>query len=317
MRAIGCEIGKDPKTGKRRFLLNSSWLFTVLLFLQGALVVTGGAVRLTGSVLGCPTWPECTKGSIKPVAHQAQGQLHAWIEFGNRLIAWLIFLVAIAALVYVQRRLKDRENFKTIRLLAISQLAGFLAQVILGGITVLTKLNPLAVSAHFALSIPLIAAALSLRSKVKARPNIFISSTTQLVSRIVLGLTVLVVLVGTIVTGSGPHAGDIQAKRYNIAPRDISYIHADLVIALIALTLGLWLVIRAAESPEVRENYGGKVLVFLLISLAQGAVGYIQYFTGLPELIVGVHLLGATLVWVSCWNFYSIGSTTSISKGKQ
>lgn len=289
------------------------WLFSVLLFLQAVLVVTGGAVRLTGSGLGCPTWPECTNGSIKPIAHQAQGQLHAWIEFGNRLIAWFIFLVAIAALVYVIRNLKDRSDYKVIRALALSQLVGFIAQVVLGGITVLTKLNPISVSLHFILSIPLISAALSLRTRVSNREKIAINETTTLVSKVILILTLGVIVVGTIVTGSGPHAGDIQAKRYHIQPRTISYLHADLVIALIAFTIGLWLIIRASESKETQKSYGSKVAIFLLVCLAQGAIGYIQYFTGLPELIVGIHLLGVTLVWITCWNFYTYGKKFSNS----
>jgi heme a synthase len=283
------------------------WLFSALLALQALLVVTGGAVRLTGSGLGCPTWPDCTNGSIKPVAHQSQGQLHAWIEFGNRLIAWLIFFVAIAALAYVIRNFKERGDYKMIRALALSQLVGFVAQVILGGITVLTKLNPISVSLHFMLSIPLIAAALSLRMRVFGREKIMINETTSLISKVVLLLTLGVIVVGTIVTGSGPHAGDIQAKRYHIQPRTISYAHADLVIALIAFTIGLWFIIRASESKQTQESYGSKVAIFLAICLAQGAIGYIQYFTGLPELIVGFHLLGVTLVWITCWNFYTYG----------
>ena len=133
------------------------FIFTALLIFQAGLVVTGGAVRLTGSGLGCPTWPECTDGSIKPIVHQAQGQLHAWIEFGNRLIAWLILILAIAGLIYIVRNLKERADYKRLRILAILQIAGFLGQVVLGGITVLTKLNPVSVSAHFVLTIPLIA----------------------------------------------------------------------------------------------------------------------------------------------------------------
>ena len=128
-------------------------VFSLLVFLQGLLIVTGGAVRLTGSGLGCPTWPTCTGNSYKPVPHQAQGQLHAWIEFGNRLIAWLIFIFALLALVGTVKYLKARTDYRKLRTLASYQLLGFLGQVILGGITVLTKLNPISVSGHFLLSI--------------------------------------------------------------------------------------------------------------------------------------------------------------------
>jgi len=276
-------------------------IFTALLVFQAGLVVTGGAVRLTGSGLGCPTWPECTDGSIKPIVHQAQGQLHAWIEFGNRLIAWLILILALAALIYIVRNLKSRSDFKRLRLLAILQIAGFLGQVVLGGITVLTKLNPISVSAHFVLTIPLIAGALALRHRILDRPMLEVLPTTALLSKIVIAITFIVLLIGTVVTGTGPHAGDVDAKRYNLDARLVSWIHADTVILLIGLTFALFFVIRASESAIVKKEVGRLVTVFLIVAISQGAIGYIQYFTGLPELIVGAHLLGATLVWISVW----------------
>jgi len=151
----------------------SSIVFNGLLFFQSALIVTGGAVRLTGSGLGCPTWPQCTGDSIKPIAHQAQGQLHAWIEFGNRLVAWIIFILAILAIFIVIKKFRERRDFKRLRALAVLQLLGFVGQVVLGGITVLTKLNPITVSAHFLLTIPLIAGALSLRNRIFQKANNF------------------------------------------------------------------------------------------------------------------------------------------------
>jgi cytochrome c oxidase assembly protein subunit 15 len=279
----------------------SAFIFTALLTFQAGLVVTGGAVRLTGSGLGCPTWPECTGGSIKPVVHQAQGQLHAWIEFGNRLIAWLILILALAALIYIVRNLKERSDYKRLRLLAILQIAGFLGQVVLGGITVLTKLNPITVSAHFVLTIPLIAGALALRHRILDKPMVSVLPTTALLAKIVIALTFIVLLLGTVVTGTGPHAGDINAKRYNFDPRMVSWIHADTVILLIGITVALFFVVRVSETTLVKRELGRLVAIFLIVSLSQGAIGYIQYFTGLPELIVGAHLLGATLVWISVW----------------
>lgn len=278
-----------------------AFIFTTLLVFQAGLVVTGGAVRLTGSGLGCPTWPECTDGSIKPVIHQAQGQLHAWIEFGNRLIAWLILILALAGLVYIIRKLKSRGDYKRLRGLAILQIAGFLGQVVLGGITVLTKLNPIAVSAHFVLTLPLIAGALALRHRILDRPMIQTLPTTQLLSKIVISLTFIVLVIGTVVTGTGPHAGDENAVRYKLDPRLMSWIHADAVILLIGLTIALFFVINVSENEVTKKLLGRLVLIFFLISLSQGAIGYIQYFTGLPEILVGAHLLGATLVWISVW----------------
>jgi cytochrome c oxidase assembly protein subunit 15 len=282
-------------------------LFTALLGLQAGLVITGGAVRLTGSGLGCPTWPECTDGSIKPVISQAESQLHAWIEFGNRLIAWLILILALAALIYILKKLKHRDDFKRLRLLAILQILGFLGQVVLGGITVLTKLNPISVSAHFVLTLPLIAGALALRHRVLDRPVLQILPVTRTVAKIVTALTFGVLLLGVLVTGTGPHAGDADAKRYPFNFRAISWLHADAVIALICLTIALYLVVRVSEPISIIKNFGKMILIFLAICLAQGAIGYLQYLTGLPELLVGAHLLGATLVWIHAWRLNLTG----------
>jgi len=282
-------------------------LFTALLVLQAGLVITGGAVRLTGSGLGCPTWPECTDGSIKPIISQTQSQLHAWIEFGNRLIAWLILALALAALVYIIKKLKNRSDFKRLRLLAVLQILGFLGQVVLGGITVLTKLNPISVSAHFVLTLPLIAGALALRHRILDRPVLQLLPTTRTVTKVVTALTFVVLLFGVLVTGTGPHAGDAEAKRYPFDFRAISWLHADAVIALICLTIALYLVVRTSESTDVRKLFGRMIMIFLAICLAQGAIGYLQYLTGLPELLVGAHLLGATLVWIHAWRLNLTG----------
>ena len=131
----------------------ASLIYTALVVLQVGIVVTGGAVRLTGSGLGCPTWPQCVSGSISPVAHQAQGTLHSWIEFGNRLLTVALVIVVIASVIGAFRWGKGRSDWKMIRLLAWTQVIGIVAQIVLGGITVLTKLNPFTVSAHFLLSI--------------------------------------------------------------------------------------------------------------------------------------------------------------------
>ncbi len=280
----------------------ASLIFTALVVLQVGIILTGGAVRLTGSGLGCPTWPQCVGGSIAPVPHQAQGTLHSWIEFGNRLLTVLLVLVILAAVIGAYRWGKGRSDWKLIRLLAITQLIGIVAQIVLGGITVLTKLNPFAVSAHFLLSIVLVAASLSLRERVIAKARTVVLPTTRLLIRVLAFLSVVVITLGTVVTGSGPHAGDIQAKRYHIDPRLISWIHADTVIALISLTVGLLLVIKVSESPENRSFIGKKVLLFLAVCLGQGLIGYIQYFTHLPEALVAAHLLGAGVIWLTIWN---------------
>ncbi len=287
------------------------------MVLQTLLVLTGGAVRLTGSGLGCPTWPDCVSGSIAPVPHQAQGTLHSWIEFGNRLLTIALIVVIFAAIFGAVRWGRSRADWRWIRNLAVIQFLGIVGQIVLGGITVLTKLNPFSVSAHFLLSMLLIGAALSLRERMIGKARTRVAPTTLWLIRTLLGLTALVVTLGTVVTGSGPHAGDIQAKRYHIDPRTISWLHADSVIALISLTIGLLLVIRVSESDANRSFIGGKVALFITLCFGQGVIGYIQYFTHLPEALVAAHLLGAAILWLAFWNiaFKSHALTRSSERG--
>ncbi|CAB4984099.1 unannotated protein [freshwater metagenome] len=276
-------------------------LYGALLTLQAGLVLTGGAVRLTGSGLGCPTWPECTAGSYTPVPHQAEGQLHAWIEFGNRLLTFALIAVALAVLAHVL--ITKRTD---LRLLALGQVLGILGQGVLGGITVLTNLHPLPVAGHLLLSIILIAGAASIYDRrnstverVKAAEQL-----TANLSQAHIYLSFAVIVLGTLVTGSGPHAGDLQARRFGFDIRTVAWIHADAVIALLGLTLALYIAARANQIHRRR------IAIFAIIALAQGAIGYIQYFTGIPEIIVAAHLLGATLVWIAAWRI-RLAMTTS------
>ena len=280
----------------------ASLIYTALVVLQVGIIVTGGAVRLTGSGLGCPTWPQCVSGSIAPIPHQAQGKLHSWIEFGNRLLTVLLFIAILAAVIGAYRWGKGRSDWKMIRILALTQVAGIWAQILLGGVTVLTKLNPFTVSSHFLLSIALIPPTLSLRERIFAKARTRVLPTTRALIRIITLLSLIVITLGTVVTGSGPHAGDIQAKRYHLDPRMISWLHADSVIALIGLTVALLLVIKVSEPQPVQAFIAPKVLLFLILCLSQGLIGYIQYFTHLPEALVAVHLLGAALIWLCIWN---------------
>ena len=267
------------------------------------IVVTGGAVRLTGSGLGCPTWPQCTPGSYTPVPHQAQGQLHSWIEFGNRLLTFFLIVAIFAAIIGYFKWGRNRNDSKILGWMAAVQFLGIVAQIVVGGISVLTHLNPFAVSAHFLLSIVLIAASISFRQRMLGKSQVTLQPLTKTYGRALVLLTLVVINLGVIVTGSGPHAGDAMAKRFHVDPRTISWLHADSVIALISLTFGLWLLIKASESSGAKELSSEKIGLFLSICLAQGFIGYTQYFTGVPELLVGAHLLGVTLVWSSIWSF--------------
>ena len=280
-------------------------VFGLLVFFQIAIVVTGGAVRLTGSGLGCPTWPECTPGSYTPVPYQAEGQLHAWIEFGNRLLTFVLLLCALIALFISVRVSKNAVMKSRVRLLAALQVLGIFGQGVLGGITVLTDLNPIPVAGHFLLSIFLIAGAISLRYEIVGIVKQKADGVVATLMPLLIWLTVLVLVAGTVVTGSGPHAGDENAKRFGFNTRVVSWLHADLVIALVVLTLVLWLITRVSQNKVIHRYLS----IFLLISLSQGLIGYIQYFTGLPELIVGAHLIGATLVWASAWSLIKVSQS--------
>lgn len=263
----------------------------LLLFLQAALVVTGGAVRLTGSGLGCPTWPECTPGSYTPVPHQAEPQLNVWIEFGNRLLTFVLVIASAAVIIAV---LKSKR--KDLRVLAVGQFLGIFGQGILGGITVLTDLNPIPVAGHLLLSIILIAGATSLYSR-RYTPVVFVKpgALTSKISWVHIVTSFIVIILGTIVTGSGPHAGDAQAKRFDFDIRTVAWLHADVVIFLLGVTFAFY--VAQGTSAHSKKS----IKVFAVIALAQGGIGYIQYFTGIPEILVAAHLLGATLVWITAW----------------
>jgi cytochrome c oxidase assembly protein subunit 15 len=263
----------------------------LLLFLQAALVVTGGAVRLTGSGLGCPTWPECTPGSYTPVPHQAEPQLNVWIEFGNRLLTFVLVIASAAVIIAV---LKSKR--KDLRVLAVGQFLGIFGQGILGGITVLTDLNPIPVAGHLLLSIILIAGATSLYSR-RYTPVVFVkpASLTSKISWLHIVTSFVVIILGTIVTGSGPHAGDAQAKRFDFDIRTVAWLHADVVIFLLGVTFAFYV------AQGTSDHSKKAIKIFAIIALTQGGIGYVQYFTGIPEILVAAHLLGATLVWIAAW----------------
>ena len=272
-------------------------VFLANVVAQAGIVVTGGVVRLTGSGLGCPTWPQCSPGSYVPTPHQAQGY-HKYIEFSNRTLTFVVFLTVAAAVIVAWRQVPRR---RPLVLLAGVGVLGVVAQAVLGGITVLTGLNPYTVSAHFLVSMGLIAAAVALYERGNEPGD---GPTTSLVraeivwlSRGVLALAGLVLVLGTVVTGSGPHSGDaVTPARFGLDPRTMSWLHADVVLLFVGVTLTLLVALRLTDGPPAARR---RVVVLLAVSLSQGAVGYLQYFTGLPEAIVAVHLLGATLVWIS------------------
>ena len=265
-----------------------------LLFSQSAIVVTGGAVRLTSSGLGCPTWPECTPGSYTPVPNQAEGQFHAWIEFGNRLLTFILVLSALITLIAVLK-----SGRRDLRILAVGQFLGVFAQGVLGGITVLTNLNPFAVASHYLLSTILIAASLSLYTR-RHTPCIKKTSNRQsdLFSRWHIVVAFIVVVLGTILTGAGPHAGDVDAPRIDLRIQTAALMHGLAVILLLLITIAFF---RANKTGRETKEL---LVKFLVLSIAQGGIGFIQYLQGVPELLVAIHLVGAVLVWIGAWKIW-------------
>ena len=265
-----------------------------LLFAQAAIVVTGGAVRLTGSGLGCPTWPECTPGSYTPKPYQVEEQVKVWIEFGNRLLTFVLVLAAIIVVLSVLA-----AGRKDLRGLALGQVLGIVGQGVLGGVTVLTGLHPATVAAHFLLSIILIAGATSLRAQRLAPFEK--EDPAPLVKKIAtahIAISFLVLFLGTLVTGTGPHAGDATSERFPFDLRTMAWLHADVVIALFGTTLALFVVHGVSSHTKKRLR------IFLVIALGQGLIGYVQWFSDLPELLVGFHLVGSTLVWIASWRVW-------------
>jgi cytochrome c oxidase assembly protein subunit 15 len=266
------------------------------LALVALIVVTGGAVRLTGSGLGCTNWPECSAGHLTPAL-----QFHGLVEFGNRLVT-VVLTIAVAAsfLGAIFRRPRRRD----LVWLSGGLVAGVLAQAVLGGIVVYTKLNPYLVMVHFAATMLLLADAVilvhrSTRDYSPGSARLLVPRPLLRLQYVVVVLLGLVIAAGTATTGAGPHAGDaagqLAAKRLPIALRDMAELHSSLVLLLIGLTVGLVVGLHMADVPE-RVRKSGRTLILLMV--AQAAVGYTQYFTHLPALLVEVHLLGATVLVV-------------------
>jgi heme a synthase len=264
-----------------------------------AIVVTGGAVRLTASGLGCPTWPKCTDGSFVTTPENG---LHGYVEFGNRLLTFALAAVAVATLV-AALRLRPRRRYLT--LLALALALGIPLQAVIGGMTVLTGLNPWVVMLHFLCSMALIGLATLLydRASRASRPAGAIGAADApvhpLLRRLSLGLLgvlAVVLYLGTVVTGSGPHAGDADAPRTGLDPGLVSQLHAEVVLLLIGLSVALLVALHAAGAPaSVRRA----AAVLVGVELAQGIVGYTQYFTGLPAALVNLHMLGAGLLVIA------------------
>lgn len=254
-----------------------------LLALQMLLVVTGGLVRVTGSGLGCPTWPKCTGESFVP--DKTSSHVHGIIEFGNRTLTFALVAAAVTTLVLAWRR-------SDLRKLAWLQFFGIFGQGVLGGITVLTKLHPATVASHLLLSMLLIAGAASLQFKVSdySENSDEKSNHKDLVANLLVVFAFITLIAGTIVTGSGPHAGDWQAPRFHFNLYTVAHIHSFFVASTFALALYI-----AIKFSRVEANF------LIGIMIGQGLIGIIQWRFGLPQTLVGFHLLGSALFWFAVW----------------
>lgn len=280
------------------------------LVAQTGIVLTGAIVRLTASGLGCPTWPECVEGSISPTSEQTESW-HKYVEFGNRLLTFVLLIIALLAIVAIRQHNSARAasglaKRRPLMFLAVGSLAGIFAQAILGGITVLTGLHPLTVAAHFMVSIGLITLAQILLTKAQEPDDAPVVSLVPrafaIGMRVHIWLALSLLAVGTLVTGSGPHAGDsAEIVRLNFDERTISSIHADIVFLFVGLTVGLLIALTATNSSA---NIIRSAWIVLAICIVQGVIGYTQYFTGLPWALVAVHVLGACLLWIATVRFY-------------
>lgn len=289
----------DQSTPSGEVTIASPWVRRLLianLVVQVGIIVTGGLVRLTGSGLGCPTWPQCTPGSYTPTVHQAQG-FHKHIEFGNRLLTWVLTAVAIAVLIALYRWARARTDLIRGAWIII---AGIVAQALLGGVTVLTGLNPWTVALHFLGSAALVAVAAWMLWRSAQEPGPREWALHPLAERLAQGVcvvTAVVLLLGTIVTGSGPHSGDAETPaRTGFDPRAMSWLHADAVMVLVGLVIAMWLVARMTSRSATAMRAWALVVG---VVLAQGLIGYVQYFTKLPEVLVLAHMLGAALLVVA------------------
>ena len=286
------------KFGRRISLAN--------LIAQSGIIVTGAIVRLTGSGLGCPTWPDCAPGSLIPVAGQVEG-FHKYIEFGNRTLTFLVLAISIALFVF--SLLNEKRN---IVVWSFLPLIGTLLQAVLGGITVLTGLNPGTVMAHFLLSIVLVGISVKIYDYFNdQRTSNVLPKIVDSYVKVVTLVGLAVIILGTITTGSGPHSGDEVAARFNLDIRVIAWLHADSVLLFVGLIVGLLVISRI--NKESKQIYRITRTLFI-ICLVQGFIGYVQWFNGLPWILVSFHVIGAVITWIAITNLALFSSNTLLKR---
>jgi len=264
---------------------------------------TGAAVRLSASGLGCPDWPRCSAADVVASKNAGQTLLNTWIEFGNRLLNFP--LVVIAALIFIAawRFRPDGNRRRDLVWLGAAQPLGVVAQAVIGGIVVLTKLNPAAVSVHFLVSISIVAAAVALHTRcadggAESPP---VRRDLQLISAGLVAVTGVMLAAGTVVTGTGPLAGHADTPRYKLPLEGVTQLHADIGWLLAGLSVALVLGLRLSGAPP-RLVRAGWIMLAALGS--QGVIGYVQYFTHLPAGLVWIHVTGSVLVWIAALRLF-------------
>lgn len=263
------------------------------LVMAVVIVGTGGAVRLTGSGLGCPTWPECTDGSLTPTNAK---DFHSAIEFGNRMLTYVLCAAVGWAIIAARSQKPWRRSLTR---LGWAQFWVVMGNAVLGGIVVLVGLNPYTVAAHFLLSTALITVATVMWQRTRegdsaARP--LVGKAVQQLVWCLVAAAVVLIAVGTVVTGAGPHAGDSsEVDRMHVNWENVTKLHAVLAWIVVTLAFALWFVLKAVDAPKGPLH---RTRDLFLILLGQGVIGYVQYFTDLPEILVGIHMVGSCLVWI-------------------
>jgi cytochrome c oxidase assembly protein subunit 15 len=279
----------------RRIALAGVIAFTVIMS-------TGAAVRLSASGLGCPDWPQCSTADVVASKNAGQTLLNTWIEFSNRLLNFP--LVLIAALVFIAAwRFRPQgpggEKRRDLFWLGLALPAGVVAQAVIGGIVVLTKLNPAAVSVHFLVSASIVGAAVVLYTRCgegTAPPTALVRRDLRLVSAALVAVTAVMLAAGTVVTGTGPLAGNAAAPRYKLPLEGVTQLHADIGWLMTGLAVALVLGLRVSGAPPRAMRAAWIMIAALGL---QGLIGYVQYFNHLPAGLVWCHVTGAVLVWIA------------------
>ena len=262
----------------------------VTLFLLISIVVTGGAVRLTSSGLGCPDWPTCEYDQFSP-----ESGIHGWVEFLNRLITGLVSVVVILAVLGSLFRTPRRSDLIK---WSWGLVAGIVGQIVLGGIVVLSHLNPWLVLGHFALSMILVWNAVVLHHKADDPETAPTSKYSRQFATVLTSWALVMLTSGMLVTGSGPHTGsrDDPIERLPFAIREIVRVHSSsVIIFLVLVTVFSFYVFKNSKANSLRSI----TTVLCVVTLGQAIVGWVQYFTGVPELLVGLHIAGATALWAT------------------